>query len=100
MNHDCVIKIGGKASNYKKLLEFFQNRKAFDLNQVINAAVVPGETGVTFILELNNPESLKDCKVSLYAVLEFKAYGPLYNYSKLAYEIIQYIRAILLFKDD
>merc|ERR1719285_499766 len=49
-NHDCVIKIVGKASNYKKLLEF-------------------------------------------------KAYGPLYNYSKLAYEIIQYIRAILLFKD-
>jgi len=101
--------MGGKASNYKTLLEFFQNRKAFDLNQVLNAAVVPGETGVTFILELNNPESLKDCKVSLYAelekntqpveLLEFKAYGPLYNYSKLAYEIIQYIRAILLFKD-
>jgi len=56
-----------------------------------------------------SPESLKDVEVSLddaelaknaqlVELLEFKAYGPLYNYSKLAYEIIQKIKAILLFK--
>jgi len=108
-NHDCVIKFVGKPSSYKKMLEFFQNPKAFDLNQVINAAVVQGEGGVIYILEFKSPESLKDAEISLDAELAkntqsvelgaFKVLGPLYNYSKLAYEISQYIKAILLFKD-